>query len=590
MSTGEPQEAPWRRRFRAPQTTFPTWARDEPERLLYASNHTGRFELYAWDRQADAHRQVTDRREGTLHGQLDPDGRLIWWFDDTDGDEFGRWMIQPFGGGPDQLASEELERAYSSGLDLGRQLAVVGSSRDDGNAVHVLRDGTQPLEIYRHAEYVALGGLSYDEQLICLQHSEHGDSRHLALRVVEADGSPVAELWDGPGLGLSSAGWAPVAGDDRLLVMHERGDLRRPLIWWPRTGETRELDIDLAGDVDASWFADGRAVLLVHEHAGRSDLYRLDLDGGGLTQLPSQRGSAGPARARPDGMVWYSWSDATSAPEVRSTDGSIVLRPPGERPPGGAPYTDLWVDGIHALVAEPPGPRPHPTIFYIHGGPEWHDRDGWDPSVQAWIDHGLAVVHVNYRGSTGYGRAWRDALEGNPGLTELADIAAVHDRVVAEGIVDPERVILGGASWGGYLTLLGLGTQPERWKLGLGVVPVADYIAAYEDEMEPLKAYDRSLFGGVSPTDDAQRYIERSPLTYIGNVRVPLLILAGENDPRCPIRQIDNYILRLRELGMPHEVVRYDAGHGSLRTDERIRQAEAQLDFVSRHLGTPPPT
>ena len=149
--------------------------------------------------------------------------------------------------------------------------------------------------------------------------------------------------------------------------------------------------------------------------------------------------------------------------------------------------------------------------------------------------------------------------------------------------------MLSGASWGGYLTLLGLGTQPERWALGLGLVPVADYIAAYEDEMEPLKAYDRSLFGGVSPTDDPQRYIQRSPLTYIENVRVPMLILAGENDPRCPIRQIDNYVARLRELGMPHEVVRYDAGHGSLRTEERIRQLEAQLEFVARYLGTTPP-
>ena len=64
---------------------------------------------------------------------------------------------------------------------------------------------------------------------------------------------------------------------------------------------------------------------------------------------------------------------------------------------------------------------------------------------------------VNYRGSTGYGRAWRDALTGNPGLTELADIAAVHERVVAEGIADPDRMVLSGASWGGYLTLLGLG-------------------------------------------------------------------------------------------------------------------------------------
>jgi dipeptidyl aminopeptidase/acylaminoacyl peptidase len=106
--------------------------------------------------------------------------------------------------------------------------------------------------------------------------------------------------------------------------------------------------------------------------------------------------------------------------------------------------------------------------------------------------------------------------------------------------------------------------------------------------MEPLKAYDRALFG-AAPEDDPERYRLRSPISYVERVRVPVLVLAGENDPRCPIRQIDNYLARLAELGKPHEVLRYEAGHGSQRTDERIRHTEAMLAFVARNLGTPPP-
>jgi dipeptidyl aminopeptidase/acylaminoacyl peptidase len=231
--------------------------------------------------------------------------------------------------------------------------------------------------------------------------------------------------------------------------------------------------------------------------------------------------------------------------------------------------------------------RPHPTIFAIHGGPESHDRDTFSPQVQAWVDHGFAVVMVNYRGSSGYGRAWRDALTGNPGLTELADIAKVHARVLTDGIADPARIVLSGASWGGYLTLLGLGKQPALWSLGVAGVPVADYFAAYEDEMEPLKAYDRALFG-ASPDENPEVYRERNALTFVEDVRVPVMILAGANDPRCPIRQIEIYLDRLTELGKPHEVLKYDAGHGSLRTDERIRQLEAEINFVARNLGTQP--
>lgn len=582
------EEADWRRRFRAPRTTLPQWADDAPDRLLYASNAIGRWELYAWDRAADSHRQVTDRREGTLAGLIAPDGESIWWFDDTDGDELGRWTVDSFTGDGRRLAAKALGRAYDTGLNVGKSVTVLGRSTDEGTSIHVLRDGADQRQVYSHREESWLGGLSADEKLLVFHHSEHGDARKPALRAVDPDGAVVRELWDGPGLGLISAGFTLAEGDERVLVLHERQDARRPLIWWPRTGETLEIALDLPGEVGALWYPDGQALLIGHEHAGRSTLFRYDVESGSLGELATPAGVIAEASARPDGSVWFLWSDSATPPVVRSTSDEVVLAPAGEISPGGVRYADLWVGDIHALVAEPAGPRPFPTIFVIHGGPEAHDRDSFSPPVQAWVDHGLAVVMVNYRGSSGYGRAWRDGLIGNPGFTELEDIAAVWDRVVADEIADPKRIILSGVSWGGYLTLLGLGTQPERWALGVAGVPVADYICAFEDEMDPLKAYDRALFG-ASPEENPDLYRARSPLTYIENVTVPVMILAGENDPRCPIRQIDNYLARLDQLGKPHEVLRYEAGHGSLRTEERIRQMEAQLGFVSRNLGTPPP-
>ncbi|MFC7574125.1 prolyl oligopeptidase family serine peptidase [Klenkia terrae] len=219
----------------------------------------------------------------------------------------------------------------------------------------------------------------------------------------------------------------------------------------------------------------------------------------------------------------------------------------------------------------------------MHGGPEAADDDGYRARRAAYVDAGYAVVHVNYRGSSGYGSAWRDALTGRPGLTELEDVAAVQDALVAEGVVDPARCLLSGGSWGGFLTLLGLGTQPDRWAAGIAEVPVADYLAAYEDEMEGLRAYDRALFGG-SPADVPEVYRRSSPLTYVDDVAAPVLVVAGANDPRCPIRQIDNYLAALVERGKAHEVYRFDAGHGSLVIEETIRQVETALDFALRHV------
>lgn len=158
---------------------------------------------------------------------------------------------------------------------------------------------------------------------------------------------------------------------------------------------------------------------------------------------------------------------------------------------------------------------------------------------------------------------------------------------MASGLADPERLVLSGGSWGGYLTLLGLGTRPDAWAVGLAAVPVADYVTAYEDEMEALKALDRTLLGG-SPEEVPERYAASSPLTYVDAVKAPVHISAGVNDPRCPIRQIDNYVDRLAARGAVHEVYRYDAGHGSLVVEERIKQVALDLAFAAKHLGTRP--
>src|SRR5437764_7089875 len=92
------RETRWRARFSAARISLPDWARDAPQRSLYVSNTSGTWELYAWDRSTDTHRQVTDRPNGTFHGTLSADGERIWWFNDTDGDEFGTWVTEPFGG------------------------------------------------------------------------------------------------------------------------------------------------------------------------------------------------------------------------------------------------------------------------------------------------------------------------------------------------------------------------------------------------------------------------------------------------------------------------------------------------------------
>ncbi|WP_432524204.1 prolyl oligopeptidase family serine peptidase [Kineococcus sp. SYSU DK006] len=592
--TPNPDVPVWERRFRAGRVGLPEWAEDAPQRCVVEATVGGVLEVHSFDAGTGALTRLTERAEGTSTATIEPSGEFVWWFDDTDGDEHGVWRRQPFGAAPGEGVEDPLglPAAYSAGLAFGRSGRVVVGSQDDdyGTRVQVVEPGGAARTLYEHREDAWVADLSPDEEFVAIAHSEHGDSRHPDLRVLRVeDAATVVELADGPGRGVSPIAFSPVRGDARLLVEHEREGRAELLVLDVVTGMELPVRLGLPGEVaGAEWTRDATGLVVLVDHEARTLAHLVDLGTGAVRRLGPSTGTVGGATARPDGDVWLAWSSSAQPPSVRTRTGQVLLRAPGEPAPPSVDVRDVWVEGeggrVHALLRTPPGAQgPLPLVVEVHGGPTHHDTDSFRPYVATWVDEGFAVVQVNYRGSTGYGSAWRDALDARVGHVELADIAAVADHLVATGVADADRVVLAGASWGGFLTLLGLGTQPQRWALGLAGVPVADYVAAYEDEMEGLKAFDRSLFGG-SPEQVPDKYADSSPITYVDAVRAPVLVLAGRNDPRCPIRQIDNYLERLAARGAVHEVYRYDAGHGSLRDDERVRQMRVELDFVRRHL------
>ena len=253
-----------------------------------------------------------------------------------------------------------------------------------------------------------------------------------------------------------------------------------------------------------------------------------------------------------------------------SPDGMIVTDNPQGQP----------VHGFHVV---PEGRGPFPVIMFVHGGPTWLDLDRWQPEVQAYVDAGFAVGMVNYRGSIGYGREWRDTLIGDIGGPELEDVNAGLTDLVERGVADPNRAVVAGWSWGGYVTLLELGKHPELWLCGVAGVPVGDYEAGYEDLSPLLQAYDRALLG-APPSERPELMRDRNPINFVDDVRAPVLFVAGENDSRCPIRQVMLYVDRLKARNHPHEVYLFSTGHGSYDIGEKVRQVGTILDFLARHV------
>lgn len=592
----ESADAAWDASFRITRRSLPRYAQQRDDRAVVISNESGVDQVHTWERGSAQFPQLTSRDGGTALADITPDGEHVWWFADDNGNERGIWMIEAFDGGSTRPAAVDVPAAYPSGLVLGATRSVIAMSDSSGANVYAVEpEGTARL-VYSHPEFAALGALSCDDDLIAISHSEHGDAQKPAVGVYRIDrhGTPataVAELWDGSGFGVWPVAFSPVSGSTDLLVIHERHGRNLPLIWNPISGVQREIDPELAGETSPTWFADGSALLLLHQYRGRSELYRVDLETRQIARLSTPRGHITEAIALADGSVEYEWSSAHEPHRVLSTSSPPSAASAVESDhPLPSSLDDVSVAGtagdIHALVSRPAGADrgPQPTVFLIHGGPAAHDTDSFSPVRNAWTETGFVVVEINYRGSTGYGAEWRNANIGRPGRAELEDIVAVRDAMVANGTTDPDRSVISGFSWGGCLALLGLGLYPDLWSVGIAAAPVADTAAVYDDMMEEIRAAYRVRFGG-SPIDVPDAYAASSPLGVVADVRAPLMITAALNDPRCPIRQIELYVSRLVELQKQHEMHVFDWGHEPRSVAGRIDLMGRMLRFVQRHLG-----
>lgn len=590
----------WEARFRAPTITFPRWSRGAPDRTVYESTETGIWQVHCWSPATGDRRQVSNHPVGVVTGFPSLDGsQVVFWQEDT-GDETGRWLAQAFEGGGDEPFVTAAPVGWSEGLAQADGVIAIAISDRDGFGVYVSADGAPAKEIVHSSEWISIAGaergcddiagLAPDGALLALEHAEHGSLIHPAIRVVDPTTGEVRGERRDDDRALFATAWSPVAGDHRLAVTHERADRERPALWDLDEDSWIDVHVDLPGDVSvADWWPDASRLLLRHLFRGRHELYRYDVATGALTRIETPVGTIGDARVRPDGSVWFFHSDSTRSGRVIDDAGNVVLRAEGgPDAPRGRPFEDWVYDNglgaqVHGWLATPPGEGPWPVLVYVHGGPHWLYEDRFMPAVQAYVDQGFAVATPNYRGSTGYGRAWRDALTGDVGFTDVDDVVAgLHD-LVARGVADPDRAAIGGWSWGGYITLMALGRYPDLWRCGLAGVPVGDYVRAYEEEAPALQAMDRALLGG-SPDEVPDAYRRGNPIAYADDVAAPVLFVIGDNDSRCPLGQALAYVDRLAELGRPHEVYRFTTGHGSHDVDEDVRQQRIIMDFLGRHV------
>jgi dipeptidyl aminopeptidase/acylaminoacyl peptidase len=255
------------------------------------------------------------------------------------------------------------------------------------------------------------------------------------------------------------------------------------------------------------------------------------------------------------------------------------------------PFSFASRDGltVHGYVTFPPGEGRSglPTVLNVHGGPWARDSWGFDPEAQWLANRGYLCVQVNYRGSIGYGKAFVNAGDREWGGRMQDDLTDAVAYVAGQGWADPARVAIYGGSYGGYAALAGATFTPDLFRCAVDIVGPSNLktlIETIPPYWAPMIAQFHRRVG--DPAKDADFLWSRSPLSRAHDIRIPLLIAQGANDPRVKQAESEQIVAALTEAGIDHEYLLFpDEGHGFAKPENRLRFYAAAERFLARHLG-----
>ncbi len=441
------------------------------------------------------------------------------------------------------------------------------------------------------------------------------DTTRLRVADINDDGSigEAVTVAGGPGVSIVQPAWS--AGGVLHYVSDETG-------WWNLyaldgpdglAGAARNLapmDAELG---DPAWvfgrssygFAPDGSILAVARAAGSDAFIRIGDDGvvtpveAPFSEVESLQ--VGPARAvviaagPHDGATVTALDPRTGEPSgvlARSlaTPIAAAVLPHAEPisfPTGdGATARALFFPPTNDRFRGPDGELP-PLLVLSHGGPTSSASSALSLDRAFFTSRGIAVVDVDYRGSNGYGRPYRDALKGRWGIADVEDCVAAARFLVERGSADPARLAIRGGSAGGYTTLAALAFRPEVFAAGISLYGIADLELIHLDGHKFESRYDEGL---VAPWPEGRQvFRDRSPIHFLDRIRAPMLLFQGLDDKVVPPSQLEAMVSAFTARGLPHVAMTFEGeGHGFRRAETRRAVYRAELAFLGRVFGFTP--
>ena len=564
---------------------------------VFAWDRSGRWEIYELDLAGPSpDSQPVSRTPGASFApRYSPDGRRLAYAVDLTGGENYRLFV--------------LDRARGDTLDLTPDVAFALQPdfcwSPDGSQLALLADRDGCFDAYLLPSCGGALTKALATGHPCRAAEWSPDGRWLA---VEADGRGLDRLLYllplaggeprplGDGINARHPAWSP---DGRRLAFCSDApgrtqvgvvDPQTGALAWPACGE---------GEHERPrWSPDGRSIVCTCGRGTKTGLSILHLDGE-PEYCEVAPGVHHHPQYTPDGQRLLFLFDNAGRPEdlwqldlvSGATHPLTHSLPPDLRSqefcrPQAITYPGLDGTPVPALLFRPPQ-TPASALVVIHGGPDWHYEDAWNPFMAHCASRGWAVLAPNYRGSTGYGRDWQNASRFDYGGVDTDDCAAGAMYLVRQGLADPARIAVSGRSHGGYLTMTCLTRFPELWAAGAAVVPFLNWAASHERSRPDLQHWDIENMG--DPQEHHSRWREASPFFFLDRVRAPVQLICGANDPRCPAEDSLAARDRLQELGKPVELLLYaDEGHVFLKQENLLDAEGRRVAFLAQALEEQP--
>jgi len=437
----------------------------------------------------------------------------------------------------------------------GCELFVADLSADGGLAGITLVAGRDGEEAIWQPEWSPAGDLVFASDRSGWWNLERIRSGERAvLYEIEAEFGYPAWIFGGRSYGF--------LGDGRIVCAYDRDGRTFFAVLEPERGTLDPLDVphDSWGGFLA---AEGTSVLFVAGSATLpNQVVRLELSTGEREVLRS-------SAQVPVDTAYFSFPRAIEFP----TEGGLTAHA-------------LFYPPTNPAYAAPEDERP-PLIVWSHGGPTDNATPLFSLRTQFWTSRGFGIVDVNYGGSTGYGRAYRERLNGQWGVVDLQDCVNAAHHLVEHDEADGDRLLIRGGSAGGYTTICAL-TFTDEFAAGASYFGIADLEPTPEGHTHKFELkYEHTLIGPYP--EEAELFRARSPIHFTDRITTPMLVLQGTDDEIVPQVQAELIVAALRERGIPHAYLLFEGeGHGFRKAENIIRSLEAELSFYLQILGLEP--